>query len=301
MTVKSFSQLRKQSSKSNFDKLQKKLKNVSGEKKDYTDNRIWRAAMDKSGNGQAIIRFLPTAQGDDAPFVKVYSYAFKGPGGWFIENCPSTLGYDNPSPVLEANNLLWESGSEDDKKTARERKRKLSYYSNIYVVKDPANPENEGKVFLFKYGQKIFDKIKAVLSPEFEGDDPVDVFNMWTGANFKLRITKKDNYANYDSSSFENAGPLFDNEDDPKYEEIWNKQYPLNEFISPENFKSYDELKKRLDRVLGNAAYTPQPSPLKEQPSLPPQSKEEEIFSSVDDIDTDLDDDDLDAFKSLVE
>ena len=256
MTIKTFSQLRKNSSK-NFEKLQKQIQ--ESEKKDYSDDRFWNCQLDKAGTGQAIIRFLPESAGDELPYAKVYSYGFKGPGGkWFIENCPSTIGKD--SPVLEMNNELWAQGegSEGQRRvrgTGKDNpgtKRKLNYYANIYVVEDKANPENNGKVFLFKFGPMIFDKIEKAMFPEFPDDPAIKVFDLYEGANFKLRIGRKDGYANYDSSVFEPPGPLLN--DDAKLEEIWNSQHSLSEFTSDSAFKSYDELKKKLDFVLGASA-----------------------------------------------
>jgi hypothetical protein len=213
-----------------------------------SDDRLWKLDVDKSGNGYAVIRFLPAPDGEDLPFVKVYSHAFQGPGGWYIENSLTTLGQKDP--VSEHNTLLWNNGTDLGKEQARKQKRKLTYISNIYVVKDPANPENEGKVFLFKYGKKIFDKLTAAMQPEFEDEEAIDPFDFWKGANFKLKAKNVAGYRNYDSSEFAFSGPLLD--DDDELEVIWKKQYSLAEFLSPDQFKSYDELKKRLDSVLGN-------------------------------------------------
>ena len=243
----SFSDLKKQSKLGSLtEKLVKqveKMNNSSGS----NDDRLWKLECDKTGNGYAVIRFLPAPNGEDMPFVKQYSHAFQGPGGWLIDNCLTTL--NQKCPVCEHNSGLWNSGVDANKEVARKQKRKLTYISNIYVVKDPANPENEGKVFLFKYGKKIFDKITEAMQPEFEDEQAIDPFDFWKGANFKLKAKNVAGYRNYDSSEFASQSAL--NDDDEVLEAIWKKQYSLNEFVSPNEFKSYDELKKRLDSVLG--------------------------------------------------
>ena len=210
---------------------------------------IWKIERDKSGNGYAVIRFLPAPEGEENPYVQVWSHAFQGPGGWYIENSLTTLGQKDP--LGELNTQMWATGNRSDQETVRKRKRKLSYYSNIYVVKDPANPQNEGKVMLFKYGKKIFEKISSALKPEFEDESPMDAFDLWTGGNFKLKVRMADGYPNYDKSEFE-APSVLESFDDEDLERIWKKCYSLEEFISPDNFKSYDQLKTRLDTVLGN-------------------------------------------------
>ena len=213
------------------------------------DDRLWKPEVDKAGNGYAVIRFLPAPDGEDLPWAKLYTHAFQGTGGWYIENSLTTLGQKDP--VSEYNSQLWNSGIESDKEIARKQKRKLSYYANIYVVKDSANPHNEGQVFLYKFGKKIFDKITAAMQPEFEDEDPINPFDFWAGANFKLKIKKVAGYWNYDSSEFDRQSALLD--DDDAMEAIWKKEYSLAELVAPDQFKSYDELKKRLDYVLGNA------------------------------------------------
>jgi hypothetical protein len=212
-----------------------------------SDDRVWKLDVDKSGNGYAVIRFLPAPNGEDLPFVKLYSHAFQGPGGWFIENSLTTLGQKDP--VSELNSELWNNGTDAGKELARKQKRKLTYVSNIYVVKDPANPANEGKVFLFKYGKKIFDKLTAAMQPEFEDEEAIDPFDFWQGANFKLKAKNVAGYRNYDSSEFAASAPLLD--DDDAMEAVWKKQYSLAEIVAADQFKTYDELKKRLDYVLG--------------------------------------------------
>ena len=222
------------------------MNNTSGN----ADDRIWKLDVDKSGNGYAVIRFLPSPDGEDLPFVKLYSHAFQGPGGWYIENSLTTLGQKDP--VSEYNTTLWNNGTDAGKETARKQKRKLTYVSNIYVVKDPANPENEGKVFLFKYGKKIFDKLTAAMQPEFEDEEAIDPFDFWQGANFKLKAKNVAGYRNYDSSEFAAVSPLLD--DDDALEALWKKQDSLQEFVAADQFKSYEDLKKRLGYVLGNKA-----------------------------------------------
>jgi hypothetical protein len=218
------------------------------EKKSYVDERLWKPTMDKTGNGYAVIRFLPAPKGEDLPWVKLWNHAFQGPTGqWFIENSLTTLG--NNDPVSEYNSKLWNSGIESDKEIARKQKRKLQYYSNIYVVSDASNPQNEGNVFLYRYGKKIFDKVMEAMQPPFPDTDPINPFDFWEGANFKLKLRKVDGYWNYDLSSFDSVTPLLDGDDDA-LEEMYNKQYSLADFTSPTNFKSYDELKTRLDAVL---------------------------------------------------
>ena len=211
------------------------------------DERLWKLDVDKSGNGYAVIRFLPSPEGEDLPFVKVYSHAFQGSGGWLIDNCLTTI--NQKCPVCEHNSGLWNNGTDAGKEVARKQKRKLTYVSNIYVVKDPTNPENEGKVFLFKYGKKIFDKLTEAMQPEFEDETPIDPFDFWQGANFKLKAKNVAGYRNYDSSEFAAQGALLD--DDDALEAIWKKQYSLAEFVNPSEFKTYEELKTRLSSVLG--------------------------------------------------
>jgi len=213
-----------------------------------SDDRLWKLECDKSGNGYAVIRFLPAPNGEDLPFVKLYSHAFQGSGGWYIENSLTTLGQKDP--VSELNSELWNNGTDAGKELARKQKRKLTYVSNIYVVKDPANPDNEGKVFLYKYGKKIFDKLTAAMQPEFEDEEAIDPFDFWQGANFKLKAKNVAGYRNYDSSEFAAPGALLD--DDDAMEAIWKKQYSLAELTAADQFKSYDELKKRLNYVLGS-------------------------------------------------
>ncbi len=242
----SLSALKKQNS---LDKLLGAVEkeNKPQEKKSYVDERLWKPVLDKSGNGFAVLRFLPAPEGEEMPWAKVWNHAFQGPTGqWYIENSLTTIGQKDP--VSEYNTSLWNSGVESDKEIARKQKRKLQYFANIYVVSDPKNPENEGKVFLYRFGKKIFDKCMEAMQPAFEDETPINPFDFWKGANFKLKIRKVDGFWNYDKSEFEAPSALFD--DDDKLEEVWKKQYSLGEFSAPTNFKSYDELKTRLDTVL---------------------------------------------------
>jgi hypothetical protein len=218
------------------------------EKKSYVDERLWKPELDKTGNGYAVIRFLPAIKGEELPWAKVWNHAFQGPTGqWYIENSLTTIGQKDP--VSEMNTAYWNSGVESDKEIARRQKRKLQYFSNIYVVEDPKHPEKEGKVFLFRFGKKIFDKIMETMQPAFEDETAINPFDFWKGTDFKLKIRKVDGYWNYDKSEFGSTPTaLFDNDD--AIEEVWKKQYSLTAYSAPDNFKSYDELKIRLDTVL---------------------------------------------------
>jgi hypothetical protein len=273
----SFADLKKQSKLGNLTaKLVKEVEKMNTSS-GSSDDRLWKLDVDKSGNGYAVIRFLPAPNGEDLPFVKLYSHAFQGPGGWYIENSLTTLGQKDP--VSELNSELWNNGTDAGKELARKQKRKLTYASNIYVVKDPANPENEGKVFLFKYGKKIFDKLTAAMQPEFEDEEAIDPFDFWQGANFKLKAKNVAGYRNYDSSEFAASAPLLD--DDDVMEAVWKKQYSLAELVAADQFKSYDELKKRLEYVLGNKG-----TPRYQDPDV--ADEEEYSRGPVKDLDEDL-------------
>ena len=250
----SFASLKKASSTGNtLSKLTREIEKLNQPAAGSSaDERFWKPELDKSGNGYAVIRFLPAPDGEEMPWAKVWSHAFKGPGGqWYIENSLTTLGKDDP--VGELNRELWNSGRDSDKEIARAQKRKLSYYSNIYVVQDPAHPENEGRVFLYKFGKKIFDKLVEAMQPAFADETPVDPFNFWKGADFKLKIRKVDGYWNYDKSEFAAPGTL-GNFDDDKLESIWKEAHSLADFEDPKNFKSYEQLQARLNLVLGKGA-----------------------------------------------
>lgn len=230
-------------------KLTEQLQKISGSQQQNDDSDLfWQPKTDKAGNGSAVIRFLPAPKGEDVPFVRVFSHGFKGPtGSWYIENSLTTLG--KPDPVGTYNTKLWNSGIESDKKQAREQKRKLTFISNIYVVKDPAAPENEGKVFLYKYGKKIFDKLADAMNPQFDDEDPVNPFDFWAGANFRLKIRQVEGYRNYDKSELDSVSSL--SQDESVLEKIWNHQHSLQQFVDPKHFKSYEELEAKLNKVLG--------------------------------------------------
>ena len=271
--------------------------NKSPEKKSYVDERLWKPELDKSGNGYAVIRFLPAVDGENMPWAKIWNHAFQGPTGqWYIENSLTTLNQNDP--VSEMNSAYWNSGVESDKEIARRQKRKLQYFSNIYVVSDSRHPEHEGNVFLFRYGKKIFDKIMEAMQPAFDDEEPINPFDFWKGANFKLKIRKVDGFWNYDKSEFEAPSALFDNDDD--IEEVWNKQYALNEFTAPTNFKSYDELKTRLNMVLAGTTTVGNVTTLMEDEpvvSAVVDTKEEPAPVTVEDEDEDT----MDYFQKLAD
>lgn len=222
-------------------------------KQSFTDETLWNPTVDKAGNGYAIIRFLPAPEGEDLPWVRFWDHGFQGPTGrWYIERSLTSLG--QPDPVSELNSQLWNSGREEDKEVARSRKRRLHYVSNILVVSDSSNPESEGKVYRFKYGKKIMDKIMDIMQPQFEDEKPINPFDFWAGANFKLKIRKFEGYRNYDKSEFDKPSELF-NGDERKLEEVYNNLYPLKEYIAPTTFKSYEELSKKLKMVLASEAH----------------------------------------------
>jgi len=244
----------KRSRGSNISKIIKAAEATnSGETKSYVDDRIWKPTVDKAGNGYAVIRFLPGTE-DSLPFVRYWDHGFKGPTGqWYIENSLTSIG--QPDPVGELNSRLWNSGIESDKDRARTQKRRLHYVTNIYVVSDPSAPQNEGKVFLYKFGKKIFDKIYDQMNPAFADETPIDPFDMWEGADFKLKIRNVEGYRNYDKSEFASAAALL-NAEEAKLEEVYGKLNNLNEFTDPKNYKTYDELKAKMLRVLGEESST---------------------------------------------
>ena len=285
----SFANLKRESS-SNLDKLKAKVEQLNTSEGSDKSNNFWRPEVDKAGNGMATIRFLPTSavDGDDSlPWVKIFEHGFQGPGGWLIDKCLTTKSQQ--CPVCEHNNKLWNSGIEANKTVARNQKRKLNYTANIYVVSDPKHPENEGKVFLFRFGKKIFDKITEAMNPAFEDETPINPFDMWKGADFKLRIRKVAGYQNYDSSEFASPAALLD--DDSELEKIWKSEHSLKVLLDPKEFKSYDDLKGRLDKVLGDA---PAPKTTVEQAkAMPKKPVDEELMSE--------EDDDLAYFAKLAE
>ena len=244
----SFSDM-KQRSKTNLASLIKETEKISNPKTGFSDSddRYWRPELDKSGNGYAVVRFLPAPEGEDLPWARIWNHGFQGPGGWYIENSLTTLGQKDP--VSEHNSTLWNSGIEANKEVARKQKRRLNYTANVYILKDPAHPENEGTIKLYRFGKKIFDKINDLMNPEFEDESPVNPFDLWAGANFKMKIRKVEGYSNYDKSEFEAPSALL--EDDDKMEEIWKSENSLKELVSEDKFKSFDELQTKLNRVLG--------------------------------------------------
>lgn len=260
------------------------------------DTRLWQPTVDKAGNGMAIIRFLPApaVDGEDAlPWVRVFSHGFQGPGGWYIENSLTTL--NQKDPVSEYNSTLWNSGIEANKEIARKQKRRLNYVANVFVVSDPSNPENEGQIRIYKFGKKIFDKITEAMNPEFADETPVNPFDMWEGANFKLKIRNVEGYRNYDKSEFAEKSALLGG-DDAKLETLWKQEHSLKEFLDPKHFKPYEVLKARLDKVLGFEG------------EVAPRTKAEDVVvenfndSALNEIDAKIasgGDDDLDYFKSL--
>ena len=264
----SFADLKKKSG--SFEKLQAELDKVNNPVTSFADDRFWKPELDKSGNGYAVIRFLPQPTGEDLPWVRIWGHAFRGPGGWYIENSLTTL--NRKDPVSEYNTELWNSGLEADKETARKQKRILKYYSNVLIVSDPKHPENEGKIFLFRYGKKIHDKLAEVINPQFEDETAYDPFDFWKGANFKLKVRKVDGFWNYDKSEFETPSELYDG-DEVKLEELYGKLYSLTQFLKEDNFKSYDDLKSKLNRTLTGSGvqgtvekFTPTPKAVSSAP-----------------------------------
>ena len=258
---------------SSIDKLVKAAEAVSTTKTEsnsYDDDRFWKPTRDKAGNGYAVIRFLPQKEGEDLPWVRYWDHGFKGPTGlWYIEN--SLTSINQPDPVSEHNSILWNSGRDEDKAIAREQKRRLHYVSNVLVISDPDNPQNEGKVFLYKFGKKIFDKIMDVMQPQFADEEPVNPFDFWEGADFKLKIRKVEGWVNYDKSEFSSPSSLFDG-DEGRLNEVYGQLYSLQDFVDPKNYKTYDELKAKLNRVLGvDAGFSmeaPAPAPVVEAPTM---------------------------------
>jgi hypothetical protein len=308
MAPTDFASLKKNRSKT-LDKLNSQLDKLTT--KSYSDpneGKIWKPTRDKAGNGFAIIRFLPAPQGEEMPFIRIWDHGFQGPTGlWYIEKSLTTIGQDDP--VSEYNAKLWNSGLESDKEVARKQKRRLKYYANVYIVKDSGNPENEGKVFLFAFGKKIFDKLNDLMNPSFEDEQPVNPFDLWEGANFRLKIRQFEGYPNYDKSEFDAPAPLF--EDDNEMEQVWKQEHSLQDLVDPKHFKSYSELKTKLYRVLALAEDSAEPvaqssyesddddlnlSNLKSQEATSAPVAESKASTVNDD---DEDDDDLAIFKEL--
>jgi len=289
-----FAALKSQRQSGNLDKLTKAIEalNASSEGAKAVDN-FWKPEVDKAGNGMATIRFLdvsPEDGEDSLPWVKIFSHGFQGPGGWLIDNCLTTNNHK--CPVCEHNSNLWNSGVEANKEIVRKQKRKLNYVANVYIVSDPKNPENEGQVKLFKFGKKIFDKITEAMNPAFEDEKAINPFDYWTGANFKLKIRKVDGYQNYDKSEFESPSPLF--KEDAKIEKVWKSQHSLKLLVDEKEFKSYEDLKSRLDKVLGLTG-TPVAKTTVDQIKESPKAVQRKVES------VDEDDDDLAYFSKLAE
>ena len=277
--------------RNSFDKLTKAIESTTQttEAGSKEDDRFWQPEVDKAGNGMAVIRFLPgpSVDGDDAlPWVRVFNHGFQGPGGWYIENSLTTL--NQKDPVSEYNSVLWNSGIEANKEIARKQKRRLTYISNVLIVSDSKHPENEGQIKLYKFGKKIFDKISEAMNPEFADETPLNPFDFWEGANFKIKIRQVEGYRNYDKSEFDSITPVLDG-DDAKLEALWKKEHSLKEFLEPKHFKSYDVLKARLDKVLGLDGVAPVKtkaedtvlSPAKAAPSLNENDEELDYFRSL--------------------
>ena len=289
----SFANLKRQSG--NLDKLSKAIEalNTPTEGSEKSDN-FWRPEVDKAGNGMAVIRFLPAAEadGDDAlPWVKVFSHGFQGPGGWLIDNCLTTM--NQQCPVCEHNSGLWNSGIEANKEVVRKQKRKLNYIANVYILSDPKHPENEGKVKLFKFGKKIFDKITEAMNPQFEDEQAINPFDLWKGANFKLKIRKVEGYQNYDKSEFESPSALLD--DDEELEKVWKSEHALSELVADKEFKTYDVLKDRLEKVLGLNGEKPITKTTVEQMKAAPKKPVAEPDMAM------ADDDDMAYFAKLAQ
>lgn len=298
----------KSNSASSLDRLTKQIQKLNITKS-YEDDRFWQPEADKSGNGYAIIRFLPISQEDSVneaagdpgagyPWVRMWKHGFQGPGGWYIENSLTTIGQTDP--VSEMNTKLWNSGDPKDREIVGKRKRKLTYISNIRVIKDAAHPEKEGQTFLYRYGKKIFDKIDAKMDPEFADDVAVDPFNLWLGCNFKLKLRMVEGYRNYDMSEFDVPSPVAASEE--KIETIWKSEYPLMPFIATDKFKSYDELKSRLDQVLGTGIFSDNSWERQEQSKNVAEPKVGKTTAPKKEASSEVSgSDDLDFFRKLAE
>jgi hypothetical protein len=304
-----FSKLKSQS-KSSLEKLSQEMAKMNQQYDNGKDDRFWYPNVDKAGNGFAVIRFLPSPGDEPVPFIRMWEHGFKGPTGqWYIEKSLTTL--NKTDPVAELNSKLWNMSSDDEspsRKQARAQKRKLNYICNIYVVQDQANPENNGKVFLFKFGKKLFDKINEAMHPQFADEQPLNPFDLWAGANFKLKIRNVEGYRNYDKSEFGSSAPLFD--DDEQLEAVWKREHSLQEFLAPSNFKSYEELQGKLNKVLGlNENGTAAPAaaraaaanrkPADDEDDLPWQAPKQERAAPAASNVSDDDDEDMAFFKKL--
>jgi hypothetical protein len=304
-----FSKLKSQSN-SSLEKLSQEMAKMNQQYDSGKDDRFWYPNVDKAGNGFAVIRFLPAPGEEPVPFIRMFEHGFKGPTGkWYIEKSLTTLG--KPDPVSELNSKLWNSTSDDDspaRKQARAQKRKLGYVCNVYVVQDQANPENNGKVFLFKFGKKLFEKINEKMHPQFSDEQPMNPFDLWAGANFKLKIRNVEGYRNYDKSEFATPAPLF--ADDDMLENTWKQEHSLQELLAPSNFKSYEELQTKLNTVLGhneNGTMAPAAArtaaanrrPADDEDDLPWQAPKQERAAPAPSSSSDDDDEDMAFFKKL--
>lgn len=294
----SFANLKK-SSMTQFKQLAEKM-GQEGKGGNYEDNRFWEPEIDKSGSGFAIIRFLPAIEGSESPYVKTYSHGFKHGSKWFIENCPTTMGSGTPCFVCEANSELWNTEIKENQEIVRKRKRQVRYISNILVLSDAKRPQNEGKVFLFKYGAKIFTKLMNAIEPEFEDEKAFNPFDFWEGAPFKLKIRNVEGYRNYDKSEFGDCEPLFP--DDDAMEKVWKSEYDLSEFVDPKQFKSYSDIKKKFllainapEQVVKTEENEEDNSFTSEPVKAPKTQKTESAKVAVDD------DDDFQLFSALID
>ena len=306
----SFSALKKART-SSFDKLNSQLQKMGTQATGKGDDKFWKPEVDKAGNGYAVLRFLPAPQGEDMPFVRIWDHGFQGPGGWYIENSLTTLNQEDP--VSEYNSKLWNSGHDEDKEIARKQKRRLNYIANVYVVQDSANPSREGQVFLYKFGKKIFDKLNDAMNPQFADQAPINPFDLWEGADFKLKIRQVEGYRNYDKSEFSAVAPIASSKGalpEEEMEAVWAQEHSLQEIVDPKNFKSYNELKAKLYKVLGldgskhapNAAAEDNDTGMDFTPKFKEQSAPKAKTAPAPAIGNDEDSDDsLDFFKSLAE
>jgi gp32 DNA binding protein like len=292
----SFANLKRQSQAGNLDKLAQKVKELdTSSGKDNTEN-YWKLEQDKAGNGHAVIRFLPAppVDGDDAlPWVKYFSHGFESNGGWYIENCPTTKGDGTPCPACQENTQLWATGVKANQDIVRNRKRKLNYVANIYIVNDPKHPENNGTVKLFRFGKSIFEMITEAMNPVMSDEKPFNPFDLWTGANLKLRIRRADNYPKYDKSTFDSPGPLTN--DDEEMEKIYKSEHSLVKEVDDSKFKTYEQLKARVDKVLGTGSSTPRTT-VEQAKALNPKPKKVE-----EDATDEVEDDDMAYFAKLAD
>lgn len=304
-TMSNFSQL-KQTSQDSLRKLTEQMNKMNPESESKKgDENFWKPTVDKAGNGSAIIRFLPAPEGEDVPFVRYWDHGFQGPGGkWYIEKSLTSIG--EKDPVAEYNSKLWKESDNDDspqRKQARKQKRRLHYVANIYVVKDPGNPENNGKVFLYDFGKKIFEKLNAVMHPVDDGIEekkPINPFCLWTGANFYLRMRQVDGYRSYETSSFGESKSLLD--DDKALETVWKQEHSLKGFLDHSKYKTFAELDRRLKEVLElNVPSTPDEAPKMAEPPVARTAPAKTLPERKTPVLDEEDEDDLSFFKKLAE